>query len=224
MHNDDTTQTPDQPSTPTAVEQAPRRRRLLLPIGIAAAALGLIAATAGITAVALDEHDDGDDDRRAAVITPRDTRADRDAELPTGSRSAPTADVESFEAARDAAVDAAGGGALLELDRERDGWTAEVLLTDGTTVDVRLDDSLSALGVGTPDADDDPAPAGSLADGALARAIEAAVDAAGSGAATAVHLEDDADAYRVDVVATDGAQFEVRLDAAFAVTGVELDD
>lgn len=188
-------------------------------LGVGAAALGLVALTAGVTAVALDAFDDDDDDRVPAAFS-----GDSDSNSSTAGSAAQDSDVtasaDEFEEARDAAIDAAGGGQLIELERSRDGWIAEVLLDDGTDVDVRLTADLGESTVGTPEPSDD-ARVGSFDGDGIARAIEAALDETGGTAHEIALTDDDGGAYQVDV--RGDARGEVLLDAAFAVIAVDND-
>jgi uncharacterized membrane protein YkoI len=56
-----------------------------------------------------------------------------------------------------AAVDAAGGGTALSVERDIEygsTWEVEVLKSDGTTVEVLLDDKLDMVAIGAPEAED----------------------------------------------------------------------
>ncbi|WP_168915855.1 hypothetical protein [Microcella flavibacter] len=229
---------PPAPASPTAPAStpAPERssRRTRLGLGIAAAALGVIALTAGVTAVAVDAFDDDDDDDRSSLVADSSgdrgvgadgsgasERGDDDASTSASTASGgSTADVEQFESARDAALDAADGEQLLELERTRDGWSAEVLRADGTDVDVALTEALEAT-VGTPDTDDDRREQGSFADDGIARAIEAALAETGGGEAHEIALTDDDGAYEISVRGE--VRAEITLDASYAVVEVDLD-
>lgn len=223
--------------TPSTNRPAEKNRGLSrasrIGLGVGAAALGLVALTAGVTAVALDGFDDDDDDRVPAAFSGStsdsgdsggDDSGDSDSTSGTAGSAAQDSDITAsaneFEEARDAAIDAAGGGQLTELERSRDGWIAEVLLDDGTDVDVRLTADLGESTVGTPEPSDDVR-AGSFDGDGIARAIEAALDETGGAAHEIALTDDDGGAYQVDV--RGDARGEVLLDEAFAVIAVDND-
>ncbi len=131
-----------------------------------------------------------------------------------------TATVEQFESARDAAVDAAGGGTLVELERTRDGWSAEVLRQDGSEVDVRLGADLGDAVVGIPERSNDVR-VGSLDGDGIARAIEAALSEVGGRAHEIALTDDDGGAYQVDIRGE--VRADIVLDAQYAVIEVDLD-
>lgn len=225
--------------TPSTNRPAEKNRGLSrasrIGLGVGAAALGLVALTAGVTAVALDGFDDDDDDRVPAALSSSTSDSagddsgdsgDSDSDSTSGTAGSAaqdsdvTASANEFEEARDAAIDAAGGGQLIELERSRDGWIAEVLLDDGTDVDVRLTADLGESTVGTPEPSDDVR-AGSFDGDGIARAIEAALDETGGAAHEIALTDDDGGAYQVDV--RGDARGEVLLDEAFAVIAVDND-
>ena len=223
--------------TPSTNRPAEKNRGLSrasrIGLGVGAAALGLVALTAGVTAVALDGFDDDDDDSVPAALSSSTSDSagddsgdsgDSDSDSGTAGSAAQDSDVTAsaneFEEARDAAIDAAGGGQLIELERSRDGWIAEVLLDDGTDVDVRLTADLGESTVGTPEPSDDVR-AGSFDGDGIARAIEAALDETGGAAHEIALTDDDGGAYQVDV--RGDARGEVLLDEAFAVIAVDND-
>ena len=125
------------PTTTTATEPAPRRR-LLLPIALGVGALLAAGAiTVGGFAVAGELADDNDDDRTPVAST-------------DGSSDAPSAPIvdrddqvtdEEARQVTEAAIAAAGGGTVTDIDRSDDpgeAWEVEVLLDNGDEVDVEL--------------------------------------------------------------------------------------
>lgn len=133
-----------------------------------------------------------------------------------------------------AAVTAAGGGQVTSAESSDDpgeAYEVEVRQTDGTEVDVTLDDQLAVVRQdtdrpdggdgrdddrredGTPDADDRV-----LSTTERAAAEKAALAAVGSGRVTDVDATDDRGAaYDVEVLAADGTEWDVDLDAAYDV-------
>ena len=129
-----------------------------------------------------------------------------------------------------AAVTAAGGGQVTSAESSDDpgeAYEVEVRQTDGTEVDVTLDDQLAVVRQdtdrpdggddrsedGTPDADDRV-----LMTTERAAAEKAALAAVGSGRVTDVDATDDRGAaYDVEVLAADGTEWDVDLDAAYDV-------
>ncbi|KAB2811256.1 hypothetical protein F9L07_04935 [Pimelobacter simplex] len=125
-----------------------------------------------------------------------------------------------------AAVAAAGGGRAVDVEKSDDAGEAyevEVRLDDGREVDVTLDDDLKVLDRDADDADDvddndgDDRP---VAIGAAERtaAEKAALAAVGGGTVVDVDPSDDPGvAYEVEVRDRSGVEWDVDLDAAFAV-------
>ena len=133
-----------------------------------------------------------------------------------------------------AAVAAAGGGTAIEVDAGDDrgaAYDVEVRLEDGTEVDVALDKDLKVVSEET-DTDDGattasagPEPSGApdaddrvLTAAEQASAEKAAVAAVPGGTVIDVDASDDRGvAYEVEVRATDKTEWDVELDAGFAV-------
>ena len=134
------------PTTTTATEPAPRRR-LLLPIALGVGALLAAGAiTVGGFAVAAEFADDNDDDRTPVASTgaPSDAATD-----PIVDRDDQVTDEEAREVT-EAAIAAAGGGTVTDIDRSDDpgeAWEVEVLLENGDEVDVELAADYSVLRV-----------------------------------------------------------------------------
>lgn len=139
-----------------------------------------------------------------------------------------------------AAVEAAGGGRAIDVEKSDDpgeAYEVEVRLDDGREVDVTLDEDLRATVERDDDAhdahdDDGPAgPADPTGPGAAAdpddrrlsaaertAAEKAALAAVGGGTVVDVDPSDDPGvAYEVEVRDRSGAEWDVDLDAAFAV-------
>lgn len=211
--NDDTT-TP--PTSDQQIAPAPRRRRRVgLIAGIAAAGLGVIALTSGVTLAVADEWQDDDD--RTELVADRD-ETDGGSSAPGGDATSDdaTASADDFAEALTAAIAAADGTGAEGIEAERDGWSVDVIRADGTEVDVRV----TASG-GTTVGEQSPADAaGSFDEAALRSAIDAALGHT-DGEVHAVELTGDAGtAYSVSVIAG-GVETELLLDDAFAVTGTD---
>jgi uncharacterized membrane protein YkoI len=123
-----------------------------------------------------------------------------------------------------AAVQAVGGGTVLDVEAGEDAGEAyevEVRKTDGTEVDVVLDKDLKVIGQPAADSDDDgtDTPDRALSDTERASAEKAAVDAIGAGSTvTQVEAGDAGEAaYEVEVRKTDNTEWDVELDAGFKV-------
>ena len=115
---------------------------------------------AGIALAISDGFDNDDDDRTSQVSDQQgsnqqggsnqgngnnngddDDRYDDDNNNSTDPDDAPISDTER-SSAEDAAIEAAGGGTVTDLDRSDDNdhaWEVEVTLADGSEVDVELD-------------------------------------------------------------------------------------
>ena len=152
---------------------------------------------------------------------------------------------EAEDAGR-AATQAVGEGTVTEVELEdgRDGYEVEVQKTDGTAVEVRVGKDLKVLGQQTDDDvgddsddsdeastedgdegnDETEADERPLSDSQRDSATKAAVDAVGEGTITDVETDDDAGGYEVDVVTSDGTEWEVNLDSAFRVLEKSVDD
>lgn len=122
-----------------------------------------------------------------------------------------------------AAVAAAGGGRAVDVEKSDDAGEAyevEVRLDDGREVDVTLDDDLKVLDRDADDADDNDGDDRPVAIGAAERtaAEKAALAAVGGGTVVDVDPSDDPGvAYEVEVRDRSGVEWDVDLDAAFAV-------
>lgn len=144
-----------------------------------------------------------------------------------------------------AAVRAVGEGRVTSVETSDDrgeAYEVEVTRTDGTEVDVALDDDLAVVGrdddrtdrddrderddrtdddgtADRPDRDDR-----ALSATERERATTAAERAVGGGTVTGVEASDDrGTAYDVEVRATDGTEWDVDLDDAFEVVGKQQD-
>lgn len=127
------------------------------------------------------------------------------------------------ERAESVALDAVGGGTVVDSEADDGGFEVEVRRADGTEVDVVLDGNFTVVftDVDGPDGaggdDDDRA----LTADEVERADEAALAATGGG--TVIDREVDDGGYEVDVRQDDGAVVEVHLDATFTVIGQDRD-
>jgi len=125
-----------------------------------------------------------------------------------------------------AAVQAVGGGTVLDVETSDDAGEAyevEVRKADGAEVDVVLDKDLKVLsqGADTPDAEDR-----ALTDTERASAEKAALAAVGAGG-TVIQVEagdEDGAAYEVDVRLPDNTEWDVELDAGFKVLNKTADN
>jgi len=127
-------------------------------------AVGIIAALGGAAiAQAVDGDDDDDETTETVIMSQPDVAADSAA--PSGSNSAPvdngatdqvqqTVDADDQPIAPDeakrvanAAIEAAGGGSVTDLDRSDDpgeAWEVEVV-RDGVEIDIALDEQLNRV-------------------------------------------------------------------------------
>jgi uncharacterized membrane protein YkoI len=136
------------------------------------------------------------------------------------------------ERARAAALEATDGGTVNAVERDTENgatYEVEVTRTDGSTVDVRLDESFAVVVIEgdseTADSEDedgdeqesDRDDADELVGGPQAeRARAAALRAVGGGAASSVERDSD-NAYEVEVTRKDGSEVDVDLDESFDV-------
>ncbi|WP_299055590.1 hypothetical protein [uncultured Nocardioides sp.] len=131
-----------------------------------------------------------------------------------------------------AAIDAVGGGEVLEAETSDDrgeAYEVDVLDATGVTWSISLDEDLAVVqrereDDGWDDGEQDTDVTGREADDVPVTGAErervaaAAVEEVGDGEATAVERSDDPDeAYEVEVVKTDGTQWDVTLDDQLAV-------
>ena len=158
--------------------------------------------------------------------------------------STASADLDGNERDRvgQAAIEAAGGGKVIEAEASDDrgeAYEVEVRKTDGTHVDVTLDQDLAVVSQEPDDADDreDAREDGDGRDDARerddraltsaerTRAERAATAAVGGGTVTDAEASDDrGEAYEVEVRAADGVEWDVTLDAQFEVVRKSTDD
>ncbi|WP_418058995.1 PepSY domain-containing protein [Pimelobacter simplex] len=124
-----------------------------------------------------------------------------------------------------AAVTAAGGGKAIDVEKSDDrgeAYEVEVRLEDGREVDITLDDDLRVVERDADDADDaverPDADDRLLSTAERTAAEKAALAAVGGGTVVDVDPSDDPGvAYEVEVRDRSGAEWDVDLDAAFAV-------
>jgi uncharacterized membrane protein YkoI len=184
--------------------------------------------------------------RRKRVILPTVTLV---AALGAGSvlwAGAANADVDVSGSDRDrvgnAAVQAVGGGTLLDVETSDDAgeaYEAEVRKADGTEVDVALDKDLKVVtqqpdtgnDADDNDADDNDADGADAGDRVLTAAerssAEQAAQAAAGAGSTVLDVEASDDpgvAFEAEVRAADGAEWDVDLDAGFKVLNKTADN
>jgi hypothetical protein len=230
---------------PDAGADASRRGRgILKPVLIGAGAAAVVLAVAGIGIGVADAIDDGDDQPQTqpgvtAPMTsdggqaPSPSGDDRgegqdgsDDGQGSGSPMAPANDGAWSEPgalvdAIDAAVAAADGEGATSVEVERDGWKVDVLLADGTEVDVRVhaDGREPVVQQDDDDSMGDPV----LETGRIADIVDAAIAAAGGGAVDSIESErDDSHAFSVQVDL--GSDQEVDVDLAEDLSVVSIDD
>ncbi|WP_250038247.1 PepSY domain-containing protein [Paractinoplanes maris] len=125
-----------------------------------------------------------------------------------------------------AAVQAVGGGTVLDVeasDDQGEAYEVEVRKPDGSEVDVVLDKDLKVLTqqAETPDTAADPA----VSETQRASAEKAALEAVAGGTVLDVEASDDQGvAYEVEVRAADNTEWDVQLDTAFKVLAKNADD
>jgi uncharacterized membrane protein YkoI len=137
---------------------------------------------------------------------------------------------DDAQRATDAAIDAAGGGSITELEADDGGYDVEVVTDDGRKVDVVLGSDFQVLHTdpdddtddNTDDDTDDDTDDLSTADADYQPAADAALAEAGGG--TVVDAERDGAGYDVEVRFADGTSLEVELAADFTVVRTEADD
>jgi uncharacterized membrane protein YkoI len=146
--------------------------------------------------------------------------------------STANADVQGAE--RDRVVEAVTrtvDGTVVDVEAGDDpgeAYEVEVRQSDGTEVDVVLDQDLDVVSQGS-DADDDRDDTPDADDRALsaterASAEEAALGAVGGGTVTDVEAGDGDESYEVEVRAADGTEWDVELGADFTVLLTSVDD
>ena len=121
-----------------------------------------------------------------------------------------------------AAVAIAGGGSVEEVERSDDlgeAYDVDIRRKDGTEVEISLDKNLKEASREN-DADDRV-----LSSSERASAQKAALAAVGSGTATDIEASDDpGTAYEVEVHTAKGVEWDVDLDANFAVVSKTKDN
>jgi uncharacterized membrane protein YkoI len=147
------------------------------------------------------------------------TAANADPSVPAGDR----------DRVGNAAVQAVGGGTVLDVeasDDQGEAYEVEVRKSDGSEVDVVLDKDLKVVSQGTDDSDDADTPDRVLSDTERASAEKAALAAVGAGGTvTQVEAGDEGEAaYEVDVRLADNTEWDVELDAGFKVLNKTADN
>ncbi|MBM2614924.1 PepSY domain-containing protein [Actinoplanes sp. LDG1-06] len=142
------------------------------------------------------------------------TAANADSEVKGGDR----------DRVGNAAVQAVGGGTVLDVETSDDpgeAYEVEVRKTDGSEVDVALDKDLKVV---KQQADTPDAPDPAVSDTDRAAAEKAVLAAFPGGTLLDVEAGDDQGvAFEAEVRAADGAEWDVDLDASFAVLAKTAD-
>ncbi|MGM1030711.1 MAG: hypothetical protein ACQEWM_12705 [Actinomycetota bacterium] len=221
---------PEAPAAPstdaTASEQhdaagasTPKRGRgLVKPILVGTGAAVVVLAVAGVGLTVAEAMDDDDDDPVATQSTEAGSGAssddgDDEALLAGGAASSEPTDLVT---AIEAALRAAGGGSATSIEVERDGWSVDVRLDDGSDVDVRVPEAGEPVVRADDDGDSsDDAP---LDPARIADISEAAIAAAGGGSVLSIESEDDG---RFEVELAQGGD-EVDVELADDLTVIEV--
>ncbi|MFC0673712.1 hypothetical protein [Brachybacterium hainanense] len=148
---------------------------------------------------------------------------------PGAGTAAPAAgDIEALRTAAETATAEAGGEGALSIDVERDGIEVEVLLADGSDVDVRIASDGTAT-VGTPDAPDAddvpraPLDLATLPDIAAAAQEAVTAETGQEGTIDAISSSDDTGvAYEVGLQVPGGDDVDVDLAEDLSVVRVDL--
>lgn len=126
-----------------------------------------------------------------------------------------------------AATEALGGGAVLDVETSDDhgeAYEVEVRTDKGQQIDVHLDNDLEVVSQET-EAEDSDHDERALTASERAQAGKAALAAVGSGTVLDAEASDDKGvSYEVEVRAADNAEWDVDLDAEFAVVDKRIDD
>ena len=231
-------------ANPAADEANPRRGRgLLKPILIGAGAAVAVLAVAGVGLTVADALDGSDDQTvsQPSVTAPAPTTPATggpgggddhggddggpggDDDSSTAGPVAPgqPATAAGFADAIDTAVAAAGGQGATQVELERDGWKVDVLLADGTEVEVRVfADGRDPL----VQQDDDDSSSDRLIDASrLSDIMDAAVAAAGGGTVEKIEAEDD-DSHAYEVRVDLGGDRDVDVELGDDLSVISIDD
>jgi uncharacterized membrane protein YkoI len=128
-----------------------------------------------------------------------------------------------LQQASEAAVDAAGGGRVTDVDVDGTAYEIEVTRDDGTEVTVLLDADRTVVRTSAEPRDTDD---GAATATDLQGAADAALEAAGGGRVTDSEADDDGTGYEVEVTRDDGTEVDVRIgpDLTVLATSVEEPD
>lgn len=201
----------------TETPTAPRRKRALLIGGIAAGALllagGTAAAVTAINGASTDTVLSSNAQSRGGPTAAADVRTQATQDAPAAT---------AFIDAKNAAVAAVGGAGTDSIEWHNGGFEVDVRLGDGSeqTVHVAADGTTQVRSdIDSPDRTPDP-----LLTDADIEAILASVTAHSSTAAvTDISTSDDGAPFEVDIRDADGTESELDLDAAYAITVVDVD-
>nr|WP_221375267.1 PepSY domain-containing protein [Actinoplanes polyasparticus] len=143
----------------------------------------------------------------------------------TAANAGPDVSGSDRDRVGNAAVQAVGGGTVLDVeasDDQGEAYEVEVRKQDGSEVDVTLDKDLKVLTQQAEAADTGDA---ALPDAERTSAEKAALDAVGGGTVLDAEKSDDQGvAYEVEVRAADNTEWNVELDGAFKVLAKNADD
>lgn len=153
----------------------------------------------------------------------------------TTAPTEPTTDeTTALGRASEAALAETGDGVVVAYSVERNGYEVEVVLADGTVIEVRLDDEFAVTGTtddSRDDSDDDgddtltSAQVASLDDVDLAGAHDAALAEAGADSVVVdLDYDEEDGGYDADVDLPDGTTLEIELADDLTVVATETDD
>ncbi|WP_157084036.1 hypothetical protein [Millisia brevis] len=200
---------------------APRRKRWLLVGGIAAGALVLVGGTAAaVTAIngtstdtVLSSNGPSHGGHSAAATAAANVRTQVTQDAPAAA---------DFINAKNAAVAAVGGTGTDSIEWHRGGFEVDVRQNDGTeqTVYVAADGTTQVRSdIDSPDRTPDPL----LTDADIEPILASVTAHSSTAAVTDIGTSDDGAPFEVDIRDTDGTESELDLDAAYAITVVDVD-
>jgi len=126
------------------------------------------------------------------------------------NRPDPAAPTGSADDAKKAALDRTGGGEVMSVEAEEDGWDVDII-KGGSEYTIELDGALNVVGEESEQLQIVEGPDGE-------QATKAALDAAGGG--ELISLEMDDEGYDADIIKGD-EEISIELDSSFNVIGEE---
>lgn len=201
----------------TAASAPKRGRGIVKPILVGVGAAAVVLGIAGVGLTVAEAMDDDDDEPAATQSTDApgaatgddgDDADDRDDDV-LAAADAASSEPTDLVTAIEAAIRAAGGGSATSIEVEREGWSVDVRLDDGSDVDVRVPESGEP--VVRADDDSDSSNDAPLDPARVAAISEAAIAGAGGGTVLSIESEDD-------------GRFEVELELDGQEVDVELGD